>query len=260
MSKYCDEIPVIDFFKFKIVNSNIEGLASEISSNIEKDRKGLVLSCINPHSYYVAKGDLTFKASLENSDWLIPDGIGIIWASKLLSSPIKNRLAGPDLFAALSLRLNNLGGVNVFFLGSTEENLSVISSRYRSEFPNVKICGTYSPPFEAAFNEIETKKIIDKINMSKANVLWVGMTAPKQEKWIFLFFSNLNLNFACGIGAAFDFYSGKVRRPSIYAQKFGLEWFSRLLRDPAKLWRRTFISGLYFVFDVIYLSLHNIRK
>jgi N-acetylglucosaminyldiphosphoundecaprenol N-acetyl-beta-D-mannosaminyltransferase len=208
------------------------------------------LACINPHSYIVAKHDIDFERALRSADWLIPDGVGVVIAGHMLKRPFQQRITGSDIFTGVMAHLNEKAG-SVFFLGSTEITLSRICAKVRSQYPRVLVSGTYSPPFASQYTPSELKDMIDAVNRVKPDVLWVGMTAPKQEKWLCDNASKLDAKFAGAIGAVFDFYTDTIRRPSWIYQRLGLEWLPRLLQEPRRLWRRSFISAPQFFLDVV---------
>jgi N-acetylglucosaminyldiphosphoundecaprenol N-acetyl-beta-D-mannosaminyltransferase len=210
-----------------------------------------VLACLNPHSYVVALRDHQFASALRASEWLVPDGIGIVLASRVLRGTIRDRVSGPDVFAALHQQANRLRGVRVFFLGGTPETLERIRGRMEVEFPNIRVAGTYSPPFKPNYSEDESRAMTEAVNASRADVLWVGLTAPKQEKWIHEHKNRLNVRFIGAVGAAFDFYAGTVKPSPSFFRTHGLEWLPRLVRQPRRLWRRTFISAPVFVWHVL---------
>jgi len=209
-----------------------------------------VFACINPHSYAVALNDPSFSSALKDSNWLVPDGVGMVVASRFLDGTVNERLTGPDFFCALSQRLSEMGGRRVFFLGSTPETLAKIRQRFEREFPGVGFAGAYSPPFKAEFNETDTRAMIEAVHASKPDLLWVGMTAPKQEKWIAENRRRLKVPVVAAVGAVFDFYAGNVQRAHPIFQKLGLEWLPRLLQEPKRLWRRMFISAPVFLWHV----------
>lgn len=208
------------------------------------------LACLNPHSYVVACDDQAFACALHNADWLIPDGVGIVLASKLLGATINERVTGSDIFWGLHKALDRQGGVRVFFLGSTEETLAMIVEKMIHDYPNITVAGTYSPPYKSVFSAEENRSMIAAVNQAKPDVLWVGMTAPKQEKWIYQSREQLDVKFIAAVGAVFDFYTGKVRRSHPLFQKLGLEWLPRLLQEPKRLFRRNFISSPLFLIRV----------
>jgi N-acetylglucosaminyldiphosphoundecaprenol N-acetyl-beta-D-mannosaminyltransferase len=235
-------------------NISSKGLKEDASLAFQYIREGAVskyMACVNPHSIVESWSDPEFTDALNQSDILLPDGAGIILAAKLLHLDIKERVAGTEFFLELTRLCNENKNIKVFFLGSTEEVLFKLAERVKLDFPDVEVCGTYSPPFSAEFSDIDNKAMIDAINESCAHVLWVGMTAPKQEKWIYQNKEKLNVNFIGAIGAVFDFYSGSKKRAPEWICNMGLEWLPRLLREPGRLWKRNFVSSPLFLFAVI---------
>jgi len=228
----------------------------QILSWIESGENGRYFACINPHSLEVARNDTIFQQALKHADLIVPDGAGILLASKLLGGNIRNRITGTDIFMTLSHTLNRKSGFSIFFLGSSEENLSKIKKRMNRDFPNIKVT-THSPPFKPEFSEEDNRQMIEAINQASPDVLWVGMTAPKQEKWIYQNKDKLNVKFIGAIGAVFDFYAGTVKRSSPWFQKHGLEWLPRLLQEPRRLWYRNLVSSPKFLFRVIFRRLYG---
>lgn len=220
-------------------------------SNFERPRNCPWLACLNPHSYAVALDDKAFLQALNDADWLVPDGAGVVLASRILRGGIKERVTGSDVFFGLHQRMNSTGGMSVFFLGATEDTLKLIRERMSRDYPNVRVAGTYSPPFKLTYSDDELNEMISAVNSAAPDVLWVGMTAPKQEKWIFENRSRLNVKFAGAIGAVFDFYTGRVKRSHPVFQRLGLEWLPRLMQQPKRLWRRMFVSAPIFMWHVL---------
>lgn len=214
-------------------------------------RKCRWLACLNPHSYVVAQNDATFAKALNDADWLVPDGFGVVMASRMLGGMIRERVTGSDVFSGLHQRLNEVGGYSVFFLGATDETLALIERRMNRDYPNVRVAGTYSPPFKTKYSAAEIDEMIKAINGTQPDVLWIGMTAPKQEKWIYENRNRLNVKFAGAVGAVFDFYTGRVKRSHPAFQHMGLEWLPRLVQQPRRLWRRMFVSAPVFIWHVI---------
>ena len=217
----------------------------------ERKRQCAWLACLNPHSYAVSLDDPTFSAALKDADWLVPDGAGIVLASRLTGGSIGERITGSDVFYGLNQRLNAAGGMSVFFFGSTEETLAAITRRMAEDYPNIRVAGVYSPPFKADYTADETDEMLEAINTASPDVLWVGMTAPKQEVWIYRHRERINAKFAAAIGAVFDFYTGNVKRSHPLFQRLGLEWLPRLLQQPGRLWRRMFVSAPVFLWHVL---------
>lgn len=209
------------------------------------------VACANPHSLVVASRDRGFRQALVDASMLLPDGVGIIFAARLLGLPLTQRVAGYDFFLHFSRQADSRKGIRYFFLGATPTALELISSRLSKEFPNITVCGTYAPPFCCNFTAEENTKIVRLINNAKPDVLWVGMTAPKQEKWIREHRHHLNVPCIGAIGAGFDFYSGLKKRSPVFWQRLGLEWLHRLVSEPGRLWERTVISAPLFMLMVL---------
>jgi len=210
--------------------------------------KKMIVNTINPHSYCVAKNDKFYNDALHYSDILLPDGIGIVWAIQILTGNKIVRLTGSDLHYRLLQKMNEDSGT-VFYLGSSSATLKNIQKKVMREYPNI-VVATYAPPFKPVFTEADNDKILAAINEFQPDVLFVGMTAPKQEKWVHKNKNQIEAKVICSVGAVFDFYSGTVKRPGKFWIRMYMEWFLRLLRNPKKLWRRSFISAPHFLFDV----------
>lgn len=221
----------------------------DILSALPQGKK--MINTINAHSYNTALKDALFADALKNCDALIPDGASIVKACKLLkakSQPIE-RIAGWDLFILEMEKLNINGGV-CFFMGSTNEVLSLIKEQASKDYPNIEI-KTYSPPYKAQFSDEDNNEIVSQINQAKPNLLWIGMTAPKQEKWVYENWNKLDISCHVGtIGAVFDFYAGTVKRAPIWWQRHSLEWLYRLLKEPKRMWRRYIIGNTLFLYNI----------
>ena len=136
-------------------------------------------------------------------------------------------------------------------MGSCESTLKKIKKRIGKEHPDI-IVETYSPPYKMNLSEEDNNIIISKINKFKPDVLFIGMTAPKQEKWVYQHKKVLNATIICSIGAVFDFYSGTIKRSSQFWIDNNIEWLERFFRDPRRLWKRTFISAPLFLWDILF--------
>lgn len=208
-----------------------------------------IINTINAHSYNIAQKDAIFAKVLLQSDFLLPDGQSIVWAKKILTKEKLTRITGFDLFQWEMNRLEISNG-ECFFLGSTEATLEKIIQNIKIEYPSVNV-QTYSPPYTAVFSEEENNRIIEKINSVQPDVLFVGMTAPKQEKWVYENKDKLKTGHICSIGAVFDFYAGNIQRAPEWMQKKGLEWLYRLVKEPRRMWRRYIIGNTKFIFYIL---------
>ena len=236
---------------YPVVIQGIPWCIDLVVSWIENDDKTKVFICANPHSLILAEKDPVFQKAIHDADLVTPDGSGIVLASKILHGSIKERVTGSDIFWGLSEKLNQIGGKSYFFLGSTEDTLSAVKDKLAEEYPNIDVAGTFSPPYRQEFSEEESKTMIEAVNAARPDVLWVGMTAPKQEKWIYQYRDQLNVKFIGAIGAVFDFYAGNIKRSPEVFQSIGLEWLPRLLQEPRRLFRRNFVSSPLFLYRVM---------
>jgi len=205
----------------------------------------VLINTLNAHSFNTSLDDKDFEKALQYSLVLLPDGISVVWAKRMLTGEKLQKIAGADLFFYEMKRLNLIGG-KCFFLGSTDEILSMIRKRAETEYPNVQIY-SFSPPYKKEFSAEENKIMINLINEVEPDVLFVGMTAPKQEKWAYQHFIELQVGHVCCIGAVFDFYAGTISRAPEWLIKIGFEWSYRLVKEPRRMWRRYLIGNAKFI-------------
>lgn len=212
----------------------------------------LLINTINAFSYDNARKDVLFSEALQKGDVLIPDGISIVKACRFLNakSQPKERIAGWDLFVYEMEKLNRVGG-KVMFLGSSDAVLNLIRQRVAEKYPKIEV-DTYSPPYKPEFSDEDNEAMISAINHSNPDLLWIGMTAPKQEKWAYTHLNRLDVHCHIGtIGAVFDFFAGTVKRAPERWQRVGLEWLYRLLSEPRRMWRRYFIGNAKFIYYIM---------
>jgi len=208
-------------------------------------------ACINSHSIALSTYDKNFYNAIHSADFLLPDGIGIILAAKFFNIKISRRVTGYDFFIYLCRFLNKKKNAKIFFLGSTKKVLEKLTNNFSSDFKNIQT-NYYAPPFKKNFSSYENIKIQKKINDFAPDILFVGITQPTQEKWIYNNYDFLKIKLAIGIGAVFDYYSGNKKRPSLFFRKLGLEWFVRFLYEPKRLFFRVFKSNFIFFREILY--------
>ena len=243
---------------FKLKTLTILGSKAELASLPEGK---LLINTVNAHSFNTAKKDQLFADALTNGDVLIPDGVSIVKACKWIKakSQPKERIAGWDLFSfemeklereSEELRTKSEESKIVMFMGSSQKVLDLIVKRAAEVYPHLKVV-TYSPPYKPEFSDEDNKAIIDAINAANPDLLWIGMTAPKQEKWTYSHWNELNIHCHVGtIGAVFDFFAGTVERAPIWWQEHGLEWLYRLIKEPKRMWRRYIIGNTLFLWNM----------
>ena len=206
-----------------------------------------LIDTVNAHSFVVANQDPAFAEALMQADALLPDGISIVNATRWLKTENApdEKIAGADLFAFEMEKLEKRGG-RCFFMGSSPETLALIEERASKDYPHIRVY-TYSPPFKDTFTKEENQAILDAIHAADPDLLWVGMTAPKQEKWLHEHWPELDIHCHTGaIGAVFDFFAGTVKRAPQRWIDLGLEWLYRFLKEPRRMWRRVFVSDFAF--------------
>lgn len=236
---------------YDFTSASAQQLATQIVRNVESGYRQSTFACANPHSLEVARKDPEFAAALSQVDFLVPDGIGIILAAHVLDVSLHRRVTGWDIFYETMTALNAKGAGKVFFLGASVRTLELVEQRVAVDFPHLHLVGAHSPPYKKEFTDEENQGMIGKVNRAKPDLLWVGMTAPKQEKWIFRNLEHLHVGFAGPIGAVFDFYAGTARRSHPIYQSLGLEWLPRFFREPRRLWRRNLVSNPRFMLRVL---------
>lgn len=201
--------------------------------------------CIcNVHSVVTTTRDVEFKIAVNNADMSTPDGAPIAWALRRLGHAGQERINGPDLMMRYLAEAERRDQV-VFFYGSTESTLARLRLSLARQFPLLRVGGTFSPPFRPLTRE-EDDKVVDMINASGANVVFVGLGCPKQEKWMADHRGRVRA-VMIGVGAAFDYHSGVVRRAPLWWQQHGLEWLYRLGSEPRRLFKRYMVTNALFV-------------
>ena len=251
----------------------------------------VLINTINAHSYNTAQNDALFAEALTNGGYLIPDGASIVKACRWLKAKSRpaERIAGWDLFEFEMSRENeerrmkneesNSSGAHtassepdgsslaqedslfnksnsspkkkVMFMGSSEKVLALIRKRMGEVYPQWDVV-TYSPPYKPEFSEEDNDAIIKAINDADPDLLWIGMTAPKQEKWAYSNWDRLDIHCHVGtIGAVFDFFAGTYKRAPQWWQDHSLEWLYRLLSEPRRMWRRYLVGNVLFLWNVL---------
>ena len=209
------------------------------------------------HAVMEAQRSTTFKEVVEAADLFVLDGISLVWTARLRGFPIKKRVCGLDLMWEF-FKIAEQKGYSNFFYGDTEETLQELKSRLKQRFPGLKIAGVHSPPFRTLTPE-EDQEEMELINRSGADVVWVGLGLPKQETWMFDHRQKLDAPVAVGVGAAFKFLSGNVKRAPPMVGDHGLEWLWRFSREPRRVWRRVLIDGPRFC-GLLLLEMSGLKK
>jgi len=205
---------------------------------VAERQRGYVCAC-NVHTVMASQEDPELRAALLSPDALnVPDGQPLVWALNALGQSLTDRVYGPELMARAFARAAAVTGQRVYLYGGRNSDaLVALELSLRRRFPGINIVGSYAPPFRPLSPD-ERAATVEEINESEADVVWVGIGVPKQEKWMATMRPDLEAPVLVGVGAAFDFHAGLVPQAPPLLQGAGLEWAYRLAQEPRRLWRR----------------------
>ncbi|OGU33337.1 MAG: hypothetical protein A2057_10735 [Ignavibacteria bacterium GWA2_35_9] len=214
-----------------------------------------LVNTISPNSFAISEKDKTFKDALKNTDILVLDGLYFGLAPLLLRGIKVKKNSGTDCFYYFLSRANEISG-KVFFLGASLETLVKMEKKARIDYPSITT-ESYAPPFRESFTKDDNEKMIKVINQFNPDILFIGMTAPKQEKWAYEHKDKINANIICTVGNVFDWFADNQKRPGKIWIKLGLEWFIRTIRRPEILKR---YPNVFKFFWILFLNIIRIRK
>jgi N-acetylglucosaminyldiphosphoundecaprenol N-acetyl-beta-D-mannosaminyltransferase len=200
------------------------------------------------HGVMESQGDAELLRIHNESGLTTPDGMPMVWAARLAGAKNTQRVYGPDLMLAVCERAEQRGW-SCFLYGATDEVLDLLGCNLTDRFPGLKIAGTHSPPFRRLTPE-EDDAVDNQIHDSGAQIVWVGLSTPKQERWMASHIGRINAPALFGVGAAFDIHAGTLRQAPRWMQRSGLEGLFRLASEPRRLWRRYAINNPRFVFAI----------
>lgn len=229
------------------------------SSSLDKvnfDNGKILINTYSPNSYGLALKDKDYRTAIKNTDLLVLDGMGAAIGSIILHGKNIKKIAGQDCFDYLMAEANKKNW-KVFYLGSSENTLQKMKARANKEYPNVPI-GTYSPPYKETFTAEDNKLMVDAINAFEPHILFIGMTAPKQEKWGYFHLNDVSAKVVSTIGNVFDWYAGNSKRPGKIWIKLRLEWFIRIFLRP-EIFRRNTKNQMMFFKDLL-LHISHIKR
>ncbi len=206
--------------------------------------------CVTPvHAVMESHRDPDLKRIHNAAGLVTPDGMPLVWLSRVLGFPYVERVYGPDLMLALCER-SVKPGYRHFFYGGAPGVAKRLVGRLQARFPGLTVCGTYAPPFRPLTPE-EDRQVLAQIDAAKPDIIWVGISTPKQQHWMAQHVGQVSAPVLIGVGAAFDFHAGVKRQAPRWMQRSGLEWCFRLVTEPRRLWRRYLIDNPYFVWLVL---------
>lgn len=233
------QVEWINLMGIKLSALNLELACATILTAIAKGQRGYI--CVrDAHGVVKAQQDPVLRRAHNRAFLVTPDGMPLVWALRLAGKPKVGRVYGPDLMAALFAAGQAEGqgqGVSHFLYGTTPETLVQLETNLLRRFPKARVVGKLSPPFRPLSHDEETA-IAAEINLSGADIVWVGLSTPKQELWMQSMRARLTPSMLIGVGAAFDFHAGQKAQAPRFLQRSGLEWAFRLACEPRRLWRR----------------------
>jgi N-acetylglucosaminyldiphosphoundecaprenol N-acetyl-beta-D-mannosaminyltransferase len=223
---------------------NLATARDAIAAAVSERRQGYV--CVTGvHGVMEAQADDEFKRILNGAFLCTPDGMPMVWAGKLAGHRDMRRVYGPDLMLDLCA-WSETSGVRHFFYGGADGVAELLAHKLKRKFPGLAIVGTFSPPFRP-LNANEVNQLREQVRVAQPDIFWVGLSTPKQEKFMAEFLPKLDATLMIGVGAAFDFHSGRVRQAPRWMQHGGLEWLYRLGSEPRRLAKRYFRNNPRFV-------------
>lgn len=248
----------IKLFDFPFDNFDYEDLMKYIDHTVSGGKPSYMVTCNVDHLIKLKK-DEHFRQIYAEAGSIVADGMPLVWASKILRKPLKQRVSGADMLNSLGSSLE-ARGYRMFFLGAAEGVAERAKQQLLQKYPKLQIVGTHSPSYGFEKNEVENERIIEMIRKTKPDIVWVGVGAPKQEKWIHHYHHRYGAALSIGVGATFDFISGQVQRAPLLVQRMGVEWVWRLLQEPKRLWRRYLIDDMQFLGMLLTEVKKNRRK
>jgi len=237
-----NQIPKINILNTEIVDLSMAETISIVKETIET-QKSINLTDINAGKIIQIKDDPNMQKYVADSDIIQADGQAVIWASKFLNKPLKERVAGIDLVHNLA-EMAHKNGFKIFLFGAKEEVVKKVKEKFSNEF-NLTLIAGYRNGY---FKPEDEPEIAEQISKSGANILFVGITSPIQERFLYQNKEILKgVNFKMGVGGSFDVISGKTKRAPQWMQKSGLEWFYRFLQEPKRMWKRYLVGNTKFI-------------
>jgi N-acetylglucosaminyldiphosphoundecaprenol N-acetyl-beta-D-mannosaminyltransferase len=250
------------FPSFKVLGVRVDAVqipdvVAQMEQWIREQRGSHFVTLTNVHSVMEAHRDVAFREVINAADRSVADGMPLVWLGRLKGHGMKRRVYGPDLLLDFC-RATQANGYGHFFYGGSAGVTERLADALVLHCRRLRVVGTYSPPFRP-LTPGEDSEAVEMINQAAPDVLWVGLGCPKQERWMFEHRHRLNVPVIVGVGAAFDFYTGRVAQAPRWMREHGLEWLFRLHQEPRRLWHRYLIYNTQFVYYVC-LELTGLRR
>jgi N-acetylglucosaminyldiphosphoundecaprenol N-acetyl-beta-D-mannosaminyltransferase len=235
---------------------NLDDAVKRINSALRLKEKGYI--CVTGvHGVSEAQSNAEFRAILNRAFLCTPDGMPLVWIGRLRGQKQMGRVYGPDLMLAV-LQVSETEGWRHFFYGGANGTAELLRRRLLARFPKLQIAGIYEPPFRP-LNPQEQQAFAEQVRLARPDVMWIGLSTPKQERFMAENLVGLDVTLMIGVGAAFDFHAGKIKQAPRWMQRSGLEWFYRLCSEPRRLWKRYLKNNPLFVARIL-LQVTGFRK
>jgi N-acetylglucosaminyldiphosphoundecaprenol N-acetyl-beta-D-mannosaminyltransferase len=235
----------------------IPGVIAQMEEWISLSAKGQYIAVTGMHGVMEAQHDPQFRKILDAAGLVVPDGMPLVWLGRWHGFEMRRRVYGPELMVSFCEQ-TAAKGYRHFFYGGAPGVAENLACRFTSRFPGMVMAGTYSPPFRTLTAE-EDSEVVQAIEAARTDILWIGLSTPKQERWMFEHRDQLKVPVLVGVGAAFDFHAGRTAQAPAWMGDHGLEWLFRVSHEPRRLWRRYLIYGAEFA-ALVLLELLGLRK
>ncbi len=245
---------------FRVVGVRIDAIqlpeaVAQIERWIDSRETGKYVAITGMHGVAESRQDARFRDILNQAGLVVPDGMPLVWLGRWHGHPLRHRVTGSELMLAFCRETGSRP--RHFFYGGAPGVTENLARQLHEQF-NITVAGSYAPPFRP-LSEAEEKDFTEQVKTAAPDVLWVGLSTPKQERWMFEHRENLNVPVMLGVGAAFDMNSGRVKRAPAWMRESGLEWFYRLLSEPRRLWKRYLVTIPLSMWSIS-LELFHVRK
>ena len=239
-----DATPKVELFGISVCNLTYEGLCDGIDRHVATREPGFI---VTPNVDHVCRyhRDPSFREAYDHASFVLADGMPLLWSARLLGRPLLEKLSGSDLLPRLS-GFAAERGYSVYYLGAAEGVAEAAAERLKMRYPSLRVAGTYSPPFGFERDPQVNASIVARLREARPDICFVALGSPKQETWLYGNYAAAEIPAMIGVGAAFDFVAGRVRRAPRWMQKTGMEWIWRLIQEPRRLAKRYLIEDSYF--------------
>ena len=248
LDSQCGTPPVFRVLGVDVAAIQISGTIAQMESWIAERRRCHFIAVTGMHGLMEAQRDAAFNRALKAADLVVPDGMPLVWIARLRGHPLRRRVYGPELMMTFCEQTNR--STRHFLYGGTTGVAESVAQVLSNRFPGFQIAGTCAPPFRS-LTTTEDDEIIERINNSGADALWVALGTPRQERWMCVHRDRLRIPVVVGVGAAFDFVAGKKCQAPECMRERGLEWLFRLLQEPRRLWFRYLGYGPEFIIRIV---------